>query len=408
MTHDNSLKPAGGSIAHFTTSLDIGGAQAMLRKLIEHSDMRRDALSHAIVSLLPPGIFSPVGTPCPVYSLYMPRGGRPTIPSLMRLFRISNRLRPEILQGWMYHGNLAASLASMVRSDPGAIVWNVRHSLSDPALESRKTRALLALSSRLSSRTSAILYNSQTSARQHERYGFDPERTVVIPNGFDCATYKPDRERRALLQKLFAIPDGRTCVAVIGRHHPMKDHVSAVEAARRVIESGRNIHLLLVGPGMDNPSPGLRDALALLPRHRFTLVGERTDVADWLPGVDILALSSAWGEAFPNILGEAMACGVPCVATDIGDSAFVLGDTGLAVPPRSPEALSEAINRMCDGGEAELAERGGAARRRIEEHFELGEITRQYRRLYQSILRGSRTAPRPTDQLPSQVRAALP
>ncbi|WP_269142320.1 glycosyltransferase [Sphingomonas sp. IC-11] len=379
----------------------------MLRKLVGHSDGRTDALSHAIVSLLPPGAFSPVGTRCPVYSLYMPRGRLPSISSLMRLLRITNRLRPEILQGWMYHGNLAASLASIVSPGAGPVLWNVRHSLADASVETRTTRALLALSARLSSRTAAILYNSQTAARQHERIGFDPARSVYIPNGFDCTAYHPDKARRALLSNLFAVPDGRTCVAVIGRCHPMKDHVSAVEAARRVIDSRRNIHLLLVGPGMDSPPSDLRSAIASL-GDRITVVGARTDVADWLPGVDMLMLSSAWGEAFPNILGEAMACGVPCVATNVGDSSLVIEDTGLIVPPCDPDALSQALTRMYDGGPTELARRGMAARRRVEENFELGAIAARYRRLYQSVLHGSRTSTQLSAQNASQAQAALP
>ena len=325
----------------------------------------------------------------------------------MRLLRITNRLRPEILQGWMYHGNLAASLASMVSPDAGPVLWNVRHSLADAAVETRTTRAILALSARLSSRTAAILYNSQTAARQHERIGFNPARSVFIPNGFDCTSYRPDKTRRALLNELFAVPEGRTCVAVIGRCHPMKDHVSAVEAARRVIGSGRDIHLLLVGPGMDSPPADLKSAVALL-GDRVTVVGARTDVADWLPGIDMLMLSSAWGEAFPNILGEAMACGVPCVATDVGDSSLVVGDTGVIVPPGNSDALSQALTRMYDGGPAELLQRGLAARRRVEENFELGAIAARYRRLYQSVLHGSRTAVRQSSQNASQAQAALP
>ncbi len=391
MTRNGAPRPSRGTIAHVTTSLDIGGAQAMLAKLVTKAHLQHDGLAHLLVSLLPPGAFTPLASECSVYSLGMTRGRLPGPAATMRLLRIINRVRPDILQGWMYHGNLAASLVAMIRPGWTPVVWNVRHSLADPAVESRATRALLSVSARLSSRTVAILYNSQTAARQHEAYGFDAAKSVHIPNGFNCDLYKPDATRRRLLSDRFGIPDGRVCIAMIGRCHPMKDYALLVEATARAISEGQNLHLLLVGPGLETAPGALRSRInTLLSRDRVTISGARTDIAEWLPGVDIFALSSAWGEAFPNVLGEAMACGVPCIATDVGDSGWVIGDSGIVVPPRDAEAFAAAITRLCECGGHERRQRGRAARARIEENFELGEIADRYRQLYLSILRGKR------------------
>lgn len=378
----------------------------MLGKLVAHAHACADTLDHAVVSLLSPGVFAPLDGVCSIYSVDMDRRPLASPLALLRLLRITNRISPDLLQGWMYHGNIAASVAAIMRPRHTPVLWNIRHSLADPANESRSTRALLKISARLSSQVTAIIYNSRTAARQHEAVGFDANKAVHIPNGFDCAVYCPDPSRRALLAAQFAIPEGRICVAMVARCHPMKDHRLLVEAIAQAIDAGHDLHLLLVGPGLESPPAPLRTALASLAADRVTLSGGRTDVAEWLPGIDILALSSAWGEAFPNILGEAMACGVPCIATDVGDSGWIMGTSGIVVPPRNPQAFAAAVIQLCSESEDERRQRGKAARARIQAEFDLEEISRRYRRLYLSILRGKASAFDLTPTQSTHVQAA--
>jgi glycosyltransferase involved in cell wall biosynthesis len=189
------------------------------------------------------------------------------------------------------------------------------------------------------------------------------------------------------LRTLFGIAEEPVVVAMVARLHPMKDHAMLVDAVARARDAGANLHLLMVGTDLDNPPPALAKLIAdRLPAECVTLASERTDVADWLPGVDIVALSSAWGEAFPNILGEAMACGLPCVATDIGDCASILGETGLTVPARSVDAMAAALARIAALGETGRASMGAAARERVVSLFELRQVALQYRRLYAAVL----------------------
>ena len=375
------------AIEHVTTSLDMGGAQAMLVKLIEAGagNERNDS---SVLSLMRPGVMLPAlrGAGCPVYSLDMKRGMVGPV-GLVRLLRITARVSPDVIQGWMYHGNLAASVAGFAQGSQVPVVWNVRHSLSNPALETRTTRRLLALSARMSRSAAAIIYNSQVAAREHEAIGFASGRATYIPNGFDCDFYKPDRSRRSYLRTLFGIADDAVVVAMVARLHPMKDHAMLVEAVAQARGAGVNLHLLLVGTDLDKPPPALAKLIAdCLPEECVTLASERTDVADWLPGVDIIALSSAWGEAFPNILGEAMACGLPCVATDVGDCASILGEAGLTVPARNVDAMAAALVRIVALGEAGRVSMGVAARERVVNLFELRHVALQYRRLYAAVL----------------------
>lgn len=371
----------------------MGGAQTMLAKLIE-AEPRHGGSHHAIVSLLKPGVLAPTRDDAPVYSLDM-RRGFPGPGAIVRLMRITGRVRPDLLQGWMYHGNLAATIAAGLQARAAPVVWNVRHSLVDLALESGSTRRLIALSARLSRSTAAILYNSHVAARQHEAAGFAPERSVYIPNGFDCDRFRPDPGRRDALARLFGIPAGPIVVAMAARLHPMKDHPMLIDAVAQARAAGVDLHLLLVGTDLDAPPRALSEQIARqIPPDRVTLIGERTDVADWLPGVDILALSSAWGEAFPNILGEAMACGLPCVATDVGDSAWVLGDSGTIVSPGDVVAMAAALVKLGGTGADERQARGKIARKRVIDEFEIGSVAHRYRQLYGAILRGEPVSPR--------------
>lgn len=374
------------AIEHVTTSLNLGGAQSMLVKLIE-ACAGSDRGASNVVSLMRPGVMLPAlrEAGCPVYSLDIRRGLFSPL-GLVRLLRVTARVNPDVIQGWMYHGNLAASIAGFAHGPHVPVIWNVRHSLLDPRLETRTTRGLLALSARVSKFTAAIIYNSQAAARQHEAIGFASDRTTYIPNGFDCDLYRPDPTRRDHLRRLFGIAQDAKVVAIVARLHPMKDHAMLVNAVARARATGCKLHLLMVGTDLDKPSALTRHIADTLPQGCATLAGDRNDVAAWLPGVDIVAVSSAWGEAFPNILGEAMACGVPCVATDIGDCRSILGDTGLTVPARDVEAMAEALIRIATLGDAERANMGAAARDRVVSQFELRHVALQYRRLYAAVL----------------------
>lgn len=387
-------------VAHFTTSLDIGGAQTMLAKLVEVAAGKGRQPRHSVVSLMPPGAIAARlhACGCPIYDLAMKRGW-PTPRSLLRLLRITGSLSPDIIQGWMYHGNIAASIAGAVGRTP--VVWNVRHSLNQLACESRTTRALLTLSARMAGRTDAVIYNSRVAAAEHEAIGYPSDRTIVIPNGFDCARFGPDRSARINPRALFNIADGPMLVCMAARLHPMKDHATLVQAVSRARESGHDLHLLLVGPGAEAPPPPLAQLIAeLLPADRITLAGQRTDVSEWLAGVDAVALPSAWGEAFPNILGEAMACGVPCITTSVGDCGWIIGEGGIVVPPRDPEAIAKALVGLAEIGHDGRRRIGAIGRARVVEHFSLERIGHQYRRLYERLL-AEPTSPRRWQPQPS-------
>ena len=378
-------------ILHAITSLESGGAQTMLLRLLEETS--RAKFEPVVLGLMHPDE-SRVGTVAPqlaalglkVATLDMPRGS-PSLPTVWRLYRTVRAAAPDLVHGWMYHGNLAATIGSQSLPYRPAVIWNVRHSVHDLALEKRLTRWIIRLSARLSRLPRAIIYNSRISAAQHQALGFQAKRTVVIPNGFDTARFRPRPDGKARLCQELGIDPARTVIGMIARNHPMKDPGNLVRAVALLqARAGAAGHLVIAGDGLDATHPELGALVRELGLgSRVTLLGERNDIPALVAGFDIAVLPSAWGEGFPNMLGEAMASGVPCVATDVGDCAWVLGPHGIIVPPRQSEALADALARLIALGADARRQLGLAARARIIQHFSIQEIARQYETLHLQV-----------------------
>jgi glycosyltransferase involved in cell wall biosynthesis len=198
---------------------------------------------------------------------------------------------------------------------------------------------------------------------------------------------------------------------MIARNHPMKDPGNLLRAVTLLqARSGVTLHVVIAGDGLDQMHPELGALVGALGLgSRVSLLGERNDVPALLAGVDIVALPSAWGEGFPNILGEAMASGVPCVATDVGDCTWVVGPHGLVVPPRQSEALADALARLIDLGPDARRQLGLAARARIIQHFSIQEVARQYVALHLEVAAapGARRPWRGGDAVPVRQRRAV-
>lgn len=379
----------GVKILHVITALNVGGAETMLAKLIEQERSLDGADRQHVLSLMPAGNMAAriaaTGTPLGSLGMRRPMAWPLAVP---RLARLARGIAPDLIMGWMYHGQLAATLAAALIGRRTPVIWNVRHSLADIGEERLATRLILRIGAMLSATPGAIVYNSHASAVQYRRIGFSAAREIVIPNGFDCEAFRPDPGARTRLVGELGIDGRSTIVAMVARTHPMKDPVTLVEAVMRARRAGADIHLLLAGMGMDRPLPKLAKALAHLPQNRITLLGHRDDVRPLIGGVDLVALPSAWGEGFPNILGEAMACGVPCIATDVGDSGWIIGETGRTVPPRDPEAMAAALVELARMDAEARARLGVAARARIVGHFSIAQIADDYARLYREVANG--------------------
>ena len=365
------------------TGLSLGGAEVVLHNLLSEMDR---GIAPTVVSLTPGGQvrerIEKLGVP--VYDVGM-RRGLPGPAAVWRLAALCRRVLPDVVQGWMYHGNLAATLASAVSPGRVPLAWAVHHSLHDVRAEKKLTAALIRLGARLSSLPARIVYVSRVSAAQHEAIGYKPDGRTVIPNGFDCRKLRPDAEAYASVRTELGLGPQTMLVGLIARYHPTKDHDNFLTAASRFVQRDENTCFLLAGRDVSPSNAELVAKISALGLGaRIHLLGERNDVPRLLAALDILS-SAAWGEAFPMVVGEAMACGVPCVVTDVGDSGWIVGDTGAIVPPRDPQALSAAWDGMVRMQRKDRIALGQRARQRVENEFSLAEISRRYEDLYAEL-----------------------
>lgn len=337
-----------------TTGLGSGGAEMMLAQLIRGLPQ----FQHVVISLTAGGKHATAlrEAGIEVHSLDMP-AGKPTLRSLWYLFQIVRQTRADVMMGWMYHGCFAAVLARCMRLKRVPIIWNVRQSLYDLKHEKRGSALVIRALAWLSWLPQRITYNTQTGARQHEAIGYRSSKTQLIPNGFDLAKWQPGKP----------IP-GR--IGRFGRNAPMKDYATFIAAAKLITEKRPDAQFIIVGAGtetLDVPS-------------NIQLLGERHDLPALTASLNIAVSSSAFGEGFPNVVGEAMACAVPVVATDIGDTRWVMGETGHLVPPGDPAALANACLEMLDSGITQ----DFAARARIEQQFSIESVLQKFAALLNS------------------------
>ena len=215
----------------------------------------------------------------------------------------------------------------------------------------------------------------------------------VIPNGFDLTVLGPDALVRRAVRAALGIPEDALVVGHVARFHPMKDHPRFVRAAVRVAQSRTDVHFVLVGRDVVAANTSLSSNVPESLSACFHWLGERDDVYDLIRAIDVLCLSSM-AEAFPNVLGEAMAAGVPCVATDVGDSAFIVGDTGVVVPSEDDDMLFDGLLTLLDKTPTARSALGRAARSRIETYFGLPAVVDQYAALYEKIVAIRRSRPK--------------
>jgi glycosyltransferase involved in cell wall biosynthesis len=295
------------------------------------------------------------------------------VAGLRRLARLIAETRPDIVQGWMYHGDLAAlvALAMSGRRRQTRLIWSIRCSALDLNRYGVGLRAVVNACTLLSRRPDLVTANSAAGLASHLHIGYRPRRAEVTLNGIDVDEFKPDAAARRAVRTELGIPDDAIVLAHVARVDQMKDHGSFLAAMAELPE----LHALLIGAGTEN-LPASRNIFRL---------GRRHDVARLTAAADFVVSSSSFGEGFSNALAEGMACGLPAIATDVGDAALIVGDHGLIVPPGKPVALAAAIRTLAREPAEAHAERRARARARIVENFAMSRAVARYAALYASL-----------------------
>ncbi len=372
-------------IIYVIAGLPTGGAEMMLYKLL--SKINREQFEPVLVSLMDRGRLGDriEALGIPVHTIGM-KSGTPTLAATWHLIHIIRQLKPDLIQGWMYHGNLAALLASVFCSSKIPVFWSIHYSIDSLASDKKLTVAIIKLCAYLSKFATKIIFVSHKSKLQHEALGYYRENSCVIPNGFDNSLFVPSIEARLSVRAELDLPEKSFLIGLIGRYHPMKDHANFLQATALVLKSHSDLHFLMVGKGVDRDNQTLHKLIQELGIFNQThLLGERSDIPRLTAALDIASSASAYGEAFPLVLGEAMSCGVPCVVTDVGDSSWIVGDTGRVVPPRNPEALSNAWKELIIISSEDRKTLREAARARIMEHFSLESVVVNYEDLDENV-----------------------
>lgn len=369
-------------ILHLITSLSTGGAEMMLKKLLRALPQRQ--YNPTVISLTS---ISTIGAELrrdgvPVHAL----GGRAGVLlphqfwALMRAYRYA---RPDVVHSWMYHANVTAELLVRLtaRKSRPCLITSVRGALHAPQEQKCTLRLVRRVDAMLSRGANRIVFNSARSAEQHAALGYEAKRMAVIPNSFDTEVFQSMPAERMRIRRQLGCTDD-LLVGLVARFDRLKGHRVFLEAARLVGEREPNCRFLLVGLGCDTRNQLLSGWISELNlAARVLALGERRDV----PGIDNaldIAVCASISESFPNAIGEAMACGVPCVVTDVGDCPHLVGDCGYVVPPGDPRALAEAILRMASLPRDARAALGARARGRVLREFSTDRIAQEFMNLY--------------------------
>lgn len=367
-------------ILHIINDLDDGGAEAVLYRLCTGDK----ATEHQVVSLMGPGKYGPMLTECGirVYALGMPRG-KITLKALDSLKSIINSSKADAIQTWMYHSDLIGGLCAKF-SGMNNIYWGIHHT----TLLAGKSKFSTVLVSNINAALSwfvpqRIVCCARKSAEVHSQSGFNATKFTVIPNGYDLQVFKADRDSRERIRESLGIGDNQNLVGFVARYDPLKDHVNLLTALSKLKDTEEPPVCLLVGTGMDKDNAQLMaDIERLGLTETVRLLGRRSDIPAIMNALDLHILSSC-SEGFPNVLAEAMACGTPCVSTDVGDAADIVGESGLIVPPGNPEALARAISTMLAQRHTDQwSERCAAAQKHIQENFSLETMVSRYHQVW--------------------------
>lgn len=358
--------------------MDTGGAERQLLSLIQALDKSRFAVT--LVTYYAGGQMAEEAGCIPgLQMISLDKRGRWDVLAFFgRLLRTARTLRPHVLHGYLSTSNLFAVLLKpfLPRTH---IVWGVRASSLDLSRYDRREAVVVRLECFCSRFADLIIFNSRAGRDYWLKQGFASGKAEVVPNGIDAERFSPDPEERRRRRAEWAVQEDETLIGHVGRLDAMKGHPIFLRAAARLSQEREDVRFVCIGDG----PPAYREELHTLGRelglddYRLIWAGSRSDMPAVQNALDIAVSSSLFGEGFPNVIGEAMACGVPCVVTDVGDSAWIVGETGVVVPPGDPDALVAGW-KQCLAGDRTAA--GRRARERIVQNFgvhRLAEKTEQ-------------------------------
>lgn len=308
-----------------------------------------------------------------------------TIAFFWRLVKNLKLIKPDLLHGYLGDANLLTIFLKPFFPST-KMIWGLRNSNDEnPNQYGWVGRLLGELNRPLAPLADLIIVNSHAGRAYHLTEGYPADKMVVIPNGIDTEGFQPDREAGARLRTEWGIPEDALLIGLVGRLHPMKDHPNFLKAAALLCQEKKNIMFVCVGKGPEDYTMELQQLTAQLNlSEKVIWAGTHADMPAVYNALDIYVSASAYGEGFSNALGEAMACGLPCIVTDVGDSAWIVGNTGIIVPPKNPEALANAMKQLIEKVDDQDQE---PIRQRIIDRFSVSELAQKTETMFYQLLK---------------------
>lgn len=368
-------------IVHITTGLNNGGAEGVLYRLVTHDQDNE----HIVISMMDAGKYGPMllDKGVKLYCLNMDQG-KFSPKAIVKLYKILKKTKPNVVQTWMYHADL---IGGIVAKSLGIkkVFWNIRQSNFDENHTKASTIKIAKINARLSSIVpKSIISCAEGAVESHVELGYNKDKIIVIGNGYDLSTFNINSNSRSAIREELNIGK-HPVLGMVGRYDPQKNHEGLLEALSLIKKQGYNFDLVLVGRDLNEKNKELLHKIKKLDLYdQVHLLDQRSDIPNIMNALDIHILSSSYGEGFPNVIAEAMACGTPCIATDIGDSALIIGDSGWIVSENNSEELANAIIKGFQEKENEQkwAIKIKSARKRILDNFDIEIMVEKYNNVW--------------------------
>ena len=350
-----------------TNFAGVGGAEMMLARLIQCTE---DQYQHVIIALMKTSeVYQSTLERCQAhYALGW--NGINTLGTIQKLRGLLKQIQPKTVQCWMYHANALTSLSIIGLAKKPKVVWGIHHSLASPKDESISTKIALGLSKILSKQPNSIIYCAHSSLEQHQTFGFQNPNSQVIANGVFLDKFQPNSQLHE-----------PTVIGFAGRYHTAKGYPYLFETMGLLRD--KNIIFKVAGGGasLDNVEVKALFEQYQLDAQKVHLLDQISDMPAFYQSIDAFLMTSIT-EGFPNVLVEAMASGLPCISTDVGDAKYIVQDLGSIVPPRNAQALADAILAYVQKTEAQKQSLKQATRERVEQNFSIETVSRQYMQVW--------------------------
>ena len=372
-------------VLHIITGLKKGGAETLLCNLCEYDK----EFNHTIISLsdTPDLEASFIKLNIPVFSLNFP-DGKIKISGVLKLYRLIKKINPDVVQTWMIHADMIGGIVARL-AGVNNIFWSVHYT----NLVKGKSKRLTILLSKINAFLSyfipkKIIYCAEKSREVQESLGFKKTKGVVVQNGYDVECFNQNTSLGSKFRNELNIHPEAFVIGHVGSYHPLKDQANLVQALTLLDQRGFKFYAVFAGANLDNNNNGLVSLIKHkgLSNH-VHLLGKRNDIPSIMNGIDLFILSSE-SEAFPNVLNEAMACGTPCVSTDVGDASIILGDTGWIVPSKDSESLYSSVIKAAQEKESShrsWSQRSASCRQRIVQKFSLENMVKKYKEVWMNV-----------------------